>query len=104
VVPDILAEESLIRAAVRLGRDSGYADQLWAAFGNQAAGVLVRNIAELDWRVPSTGMGPDLLTRIWADIEREVIAADAAGRRAGLSLLRTWPGYSRLAWSSWSRC
>jgi len=92
VVPDILADESLIRAAVRLGRDSGYVDQLWAAFGNQATGVLVRNLAELDWRVRSTGVGPDLFTRIWADIEREVIAADAAGRRAGLPLLRDLAG------------
>ncbi len=92
VVPDILADESLFRAAVRLGRDSGYVEQLWAAFGNQATGVLVRNLAELDWRVRSTGMGPDLFTRIWADIEREVIAADAAGRHGGLSLLRDLAG------------
>ncbi len=92
VVPDILADESLIRAAVRLGRDSGYVDQLWAAFGNQASGVLVRNLAELDWRVRSTGMGPDLLTRIWADIERDVIAADAAGRHGSLSSLRDLAG------------
>ena len=92
VVPDILADDSLFRAAVRLGRDSGYVDQLWAAFGNQATGVLVRNLAELDWRVRSTGVGPDLFTRIWADIEREVIAADAAGRQGGLSSLRDLAG------------
>jgi hypothetical protein len=92
VVPDILADEALLRAAVRLGRDSGYVDRLWAAFGNHAAGVLVRNLAELDWRVRSVGEGPDLFTRVWADIEREVITADAAGRRDGLSLLRDLAG------------
>ena len=92
VAPDILADESLIRAAVRLGRDSGYVDQLWAAFANQATGVLVRNLAELDWRVRGTGVGPDLFTRIWADIEREVIAADAAGRHGSLWLLRDLAG------------
>ena len=54
--------------------------------------MLVRNLAELDWRVRSTGVGPDLFTRIWADIEHEVIAADAAGRHAGLSLLRDLAG------------
>jgi hypothetical protein len=92
VVPDILADESLRRAAVRAGRDSGYVDRLWAAFGNQAADVLVGNLAELDWRVRSTGAGPDLFSSIWAGIEREVIAADAPGRRISLSLLRDLAG------------
>ncbi|MGH3276958.1 MAG: hypothetical protein ACRDNZ_21855, partial [Streptosporangiaceae bacterium] len=92
VVPDILAEESLLQAAVRLGRDSGYVDLLWAVFGNQAAGVLVRNLAVLDWRVRSTGVGPDLFIRIWEDIERAVIAGDPADRRASLPLLRDLAG------------
>jgi len=92
VVPDVLADVSLIRAAVRLGRDSGYVDQLWAMFRHQAGAVIARNLAELDWRLRTTGEGPDLLIGIWADIEREVIAADAAGRRTALSLLRDLAG------------
>jgi hypothetical protein len=91
VVPDVLADESLARAAVRLGHDSGFVGQLWEAFGDSAA-VLARNLAELDWRLRSTGEGPDLFSSIWANIEREVIAANAAGRLTALSLLRDLAG------------
>jgi hypothetical protein len=91
IVPDVLADESLDTAAVRAGVDTGYVDRLWEAFRGHAA-TLVLNLAELDWRLRSTGDGPDLLTVMWADIAHDVVTADAGGRLAALPLLRDLAG------------
>ena len=92
VVPDVLGDESLSRAAVRAGSATGYVERLWMAFGALAAPTLARNLAELDWRIQSTGAGPDLLGTVWADIERDVLAADARGRLDILPVLRDLAG------------
>lgn len=92
VIVDILADEILARAAVRLGRDSGYVDRLWAGFGHLAFVALTYNLAELDRRLRSMGEGPDLFANIWAGIESEVCEADAVGRRRKLPLLRDLAG------------
>jgi hypothetical protein len=91
IVPDVLADASLDAAAVSAGVDTGYVDRLWQAFGGHAA-TLARNLAELDWRLRSSGDGPDLLTVMWADIARDVVSADAGGRLAALPLLRDLAG------------
>jgi hypothetical protein len=97
VDPDVLADESLSRAAVRLGRDSGYVDQLWATFANHAGGVLVRNLAELDWRVRSTGMTPDLLTRSGQIFRVRFSQLMPQAVTPVCRCCATWPGHSRRA-------
>jgi hypothetical protein len=92
VVPDVLGDESLTKAAVRQGTDTGYVDRLWSTFGNQAFGVLARNIAELGWRIRGSGSGLDLLGTVWADIQATALDTDARGRNELTSMLRDLAG------------
>lgn len=58
-------------------RSSGYADRVYARFGALCLADLMRNLAELDWRMGRTGeSGLHLLDGIWADIHRRFAAGD----------------------------
>lgn len=72
IVPDVLSDHLLRKACLtESGQPTGYADLIYEksiAFGID--GVL-RNLAELDWRVAQARRGPNLLNRIWSQIERQ---------------------------------
>lgn len=92
VVPDVLADEVLMHKAVQLRTDTGYISEVWALFSADRAAPLVRNVAELDWRLRSSPdqdgrSAPDLFAPIWNDLHREAIAADSMGRARLLSML-----------------
>jgi hypothetical protein len=98
VVPDVLADEVLTGQAVQLDTDTGYVDRLWAAFGTTHADTVMRNLAELDWRIRSLAVEsgaasvPDVFSRLWLDVRGEVLAADNAGRTVALGKLVTVAG------------
>jgi hypothetical protein len=72
IVPDVLSDHLLRKECLtNTGQPTGYADLIYEkslVFGIE--GVL-KNLAELDWRVAQARRGPDLLNRIWAQIERQ---------------------------------
>jgi hypothetical protein len=98
VVPDVLADEVLTGQAVQLDTDTGYVDRVWAAFGMTQAATVLRNLAELDWRIRSLAVESgaasvvDVFGRLWLDVRGEVLAADNAGRTAALGQLGTVAG------------
>jgi hypothetical protein len=70
VVPDVLADHVLYGACLKpLGGSTGYADQTFAAFGTDCMAELLRNLAELDWRIRvSSHEQPRLLDSVWESI------------------------------------
>jgi hypothetical protein len=67
--PDVLADFFLEEACVGVGgQPTAYADELFAAFWPVALGNLLRNLAELDWRVRQQAAGTTLLARLWHDL------------------------------------
>jgi hypothetical protein len=93
VVPDVLGDEVLAAQAVVVGTDTGFVSRLWQAFAATRSEDLVRNLAELDWRLAAlaehdgSASRPDLFAPIWAQIRPAVIAAGNAGRYAALGRL-----------------
>jgi hypothetical protein len=85
LAPDVLADQLLLEACLDgSGAPTGYAEELWERFGSDAARTLLRNLAEVDWRVG--GEESSLLDPIWDKIERAFVASSAFGRE---ELIRT---------------
>lgn len=95
VVPDVLGDEVLATQAVAVGTDTGFVSRLWRAFAATRSEDLVRNLAELDWRLAAlaehdgSASRPDLFAPIWAQIRPAVIDAGNAGRYTALGRLRS---------------
>ena len=78
VLSDYLIEERCIGPA---GRSTGYADRVYDLFGAHSLKNLMRNLAELDWRLGQSGeTGLNLLDGIWADIHQRFSAGDEYAR------------------------
>ena len=78
VLSDYLIEERCIGPA---GRSTGYADRVYELFGAHSLKNLMRNLAELDWRLGQSGeTGLNLLDGIWADIHQRFSAGDEYAR------------------------
>jgi hypothetical protein len=85
LTPDVLADQLLLDACLDAAGDpTGYALELWERFGADAAESLLRNLADIDWRI---GRGSSsLLDTIWQKVERRFLASSAFGRE---KLIRT---------------
>lgn len=89
IVPDVLADHLLHRACVdATGRPTGYADELVRRYTEVSLTSLLRNLAELDWRVGLTAGASTLLTQVWRDLQQAFVDADARGRLRLLELVR----------------
>ncbi len=89
IVPDVLADHVLHRACLdSQGRPTGYADALVARYGPTSLTKLLRNLAELDWRIGLTAGAGTVLDEVWQQLTGEFAAADAAGRAALLAAIR----------------
>jgi hypothetical protein len=89
IVPDVLADHVLDRACLdRQGRPTGYADELVERYAATSLTKLLRNLAELDWRIGRTAGSSELLREVWQSIRQAFTAADAAGRVALLRMVR----------------
>jgi hypothetical protein len=69
IAPDVLADFFLQEACVGAGgQPTTYADELFVAFWPVALDNLLRNLAELDWRLRQQAAGTTLLTRLWHNL------------------------------------
>jgi hypothetical protein len=81
ISPDVLADFILQEACVtRKNEDNRYAKRVFEEFAGRHARNLLRNLAELQWRIDLAAKKPQLLETIWEDIFREFRAADYASR------------------------
>jgi hypothetical protein len=89
MTPDVLADHVLHTACLtERGEPTGYAEETFKEFASLCPADLLRNLAELDWRV-NIGVGPEvsLLANIWAAVEAEFREATNAGRCRILEIL-----------------
>lgn len=74
VVPDIVADSVLEEQAAYDDHDTGFASDIWGAFGSgEHVRQLANTLGELDWRLARRG-GPSLMDTIWAQINDRVLA------------------------------
>jgi hypothetical protein len=112
IVPDVLSDFILQDACFTPdGVPTGWANQLYQAVADFRLDIVLRNLAELDWRVRTTDVadsstslptvaGAELLDSIWLDIESRFRASTWRERKAWLTRLervafiqahRMWP-------------
>lgn len=77
VAPDVLADQVLERESAVNGYDTGFASQLWEAFGATCRERLVVALSELDWRLRGQG-GPTIIGRVETALHDEISGADLA--------------------------
>jgi len=90
ITPDVLADHLLHAACLTSKGDrTGYAEEVFKVFASVCPAELLRNLAELDWRI-SVGAGRDVsvLTDIWGMIEAEFRGASNRGRCLILDVLK----------------
>ena len=96
ITPDVLADHILHTACLTpQGQQIGYIREVFEKYGGICPAQLLRNLAELDWRVNRTSGGStvDLLSEVWGDITREFATADASGRVIILEVLTDFSYY-----------
>lgn len=81
VIPDVLADHILQRACIdNAGNPTGRSDALLQRYGDTSLRQLLRNLAELDWRIGQGDSDLQLLADFWREVAERFAAADAAGR------------------------
>ncbi len=82
IVPDVLSDYLLEQACVQSdGEPTRFADEVFANFEATHLASLLRNLAELDWRITQKrAASSDLLRRVWARFFGDYQDADAGGR------------------------
>ena len=93
IAPDVLADYILRKAcATRRGESTGFGERLFTHFADISMASLMRNLAELDWRLsreaPST-----LLSTIWSVVEETIVEGDADLQLTLLTNLRDAAAY-----------
>jgi hypothetical protein len=89
IVPDLLADYILGNASMLdNGKATGFADAVFAGFEEAYLSNLLKNFAELDWRVTQTGIESRLLDNIWSSVRSRFRMQDAANRRHFLSMAK----------------
>jgi hypothetical protein len=81
IVPDLFGDYLLESASVRnSGEATGFADAVFSAFEETHLGNLLKNFAELDWRITQANPESGLLDRIWDSIYIRFRLQNAAQR------------------------
>ena len=75
VVPEILADTTMEREAVLGGVDTGFARDLWAAFGQSHGHRLMLALADLDRRLAEQN-GPGVIETVWSDFSARLLVTD----------------------------
>ncbi len=90
LTPDVLADHILHAACLTpKGAVTGFADKVFAAFAEDYTSQLLRNLAELDWRIRvTTDTEPAVLNRIWDQIRVKFRAGGNQMRSHLLEMLR----------------
>ena len=82
IVPDVLADYLLERASVGPNHYvTGYADAVFEAFHEGFLSSLLKNLAELDWRITQRDPQTRLLENIWLRLRETFRTRRAHGRR-----------------------
>jgi hypothetical protein len=82
IVPDVLADYLLERASVGPNHYvTGYADAVFEAFHEGFLSNLLKNLAELDWRITQRDPQTRLLENIWSRLRETFRTRRAHGRR-----------------------
>lgn len=82
IVPDVLADYLLERASVGPNHYvTGYADAVFEAFHEGFLSSLLKNLAELDWRITQRDPQTRLLENIWLRLRETFRTRQAQGRR-----------------------
>ena len=82
IVPDVLADYLLERASVGPNHYvTGYADAVFEAFHEGFLSNLLKNLAELDWRITQRDPQTRLLQNIWSRLRETFEGQKAHGRR-----------------------
>jgi hypothetical protein len=90
ITPDVLSDFILEQACLtRDGRPTGYATRIFQAFRDVAAGRLLRNLSEVDWRVRRDApRAAALLRPIWDELMAEFRAATVLRRAQILEIVK----------------
>jgi hypothetical protein len=82
ITPDVLADHLLHEACVSAtGQVTGYADEVFEKFRSVCLTQVLRNLAELDWRVGrAEAEESNLLSGIWSAIDEEFLQASNSRR------------------------
>jgi hypothetical protein len=90
ITPDVLADHVLFSACLTsTGTPTGFADEVFDAFASDCLAALLRNFAELDWRIRAEREHPvALLDGIWNKIQGEFIQGGHQNRTVLLHGLR----------------
>jgi hypothetical protein len=90
ITPDVLADHLLNRACLMPhGRPTGFAQRVFDHFSKTCPTEVLRNLAELDWRVRhATGQEPDLLASVWSGISDQFRRSPNSVRCQLLDVLR----------------
>jgi hypothetical protein len=82
IVPDLFADYLLETASIDgNGRANGFADDVFVAFEESHLSNVLKNFAELDWRITQNGNESRLLERIWSSIWARFRSQNALERR-----------------------
>ncbi len=90
ITPDVLADHVLANLCVAAnGIPTGIAEILFDHFLEHSPERVLRNLAELDWRIErSSGKGIDLLAKIWTKLEHDFRAGDSHSRLKLLEIVK----------------
>jgi hypothetical protein len=88
--PDVLADHILAKVCLTShGQPTGYADTVFGRFSNICPNHILRNLAELDWRVrTATGNATTLLDGMFTDIKKAFEEAPNSHRTIVLDLVK----------------
>ncbi len=89
IVPDVLSDYLLEQACVQADKEpTRFADDVFTRFKATQLASLLRNLAQLDWRIAHKRASSVLLDRIWMRFFEDYKQADAAARCALLDSLK----------------
>jgi hypothetical protein len=90
ITPDVLGDHILANLCIAPnGIPTGAAEKLFDQFVDHSPERVLRNLAELDWRVERfSGKRIDLLGKIWRKIEQDFLTAGSHDRQRRLTIVR----------------
>jgi len=94
IVPDVLSDYLLEeRCLTTAGESTGYAEALYHAMGGTALSNILRNLAELDWKIAQKTASASLLEKVWHQITKEFTGLGATARMSLLQQIKPAAAY-----------
>lgn len=89
IAPDVLGDHILASLCIAPnGIPTGAAEKLFDRFVDHSPERVLRNLAELDWRIEQfSGKRIDMLAKIWRKIEQDFLAVDSHQRQRLLAVV-----------------